>query len=105
MLHEIVHGLGFYGTANIVDGEGLWGKHDGALYYPDIWDRFIQNGKKESVIDTEIFPNPSKELAAQLTGNNLFFGGPNAVKANNNKPAKIASPCGVGLQLLLFPSR
>ncbi len=94
VLHEITHGLGMFGTAS-VDGKtlnGSWGKKDGTNNYPDAWDGFIENGNKQSLVDTQVFANPSEALAKELTGQNLFFNGPGATQANGDKTVKIYAP-------------
>jgi hypothetical protein len=94
VLHEIAHGLGIFGTASVdkKTSIGSWGKKDGTNNYPDAWDRFIENGSKQSLIDTGVSANPSQDLARQLTGQDLYFNGSNAVQANGNKTVKIYAP-------------
>jgi hypothetical protein len=89
VLHEVAHGLGFLGSAN-VNNDGL-----GSLIFdgvPVIYDRFVVNGSSQSILDTSLFPNNSTELASQLQSNNLFFNGSNANAANGGSNPKLYAP-------------
>ena len=95
VLHELGHGLGFFGSmivddgsgyCNGVAGTGCWGNDSG---YPFIYDRFTENGGGTALLD---FPNNSIELGNQLTGEDVFFDGPNTNAANNNQPAELYAP-------------
>lgn len=91
VLHEIGHGLGFFGSMSVGSncggaGIGCWGYGSG---YPTIYDRFTENGAGTSLLS---FPNFSSELAAQLTSNNIFFDGPNANAANGNARVPLYAP-------------
>jgi hypothetical protein len=83
-LHEICHGLGFIGSMAVTAGIGSY-------FFPNplIYDRFTRNGSGQGLLS---FPNNSAALAAQLTGNNLFFNGTNANAANAGSPARIYAP-------------
>jgi hypothetical protein len=92
VLHELGHGLGFTGSmavggTNCSPGMGCWGS---GTSYPFIYDRFAVNGSSQLLISS--FANDSPELAAQLTSNNIFFSGANAVKANGNTNVKLYAP-------------
>ncbi len=88
VLHELGHGLGFTGSATVSSGLGGWGLSGD----PVIYDRFVVNGAGTQVIDTAVFPNPSSALAAELTSNNLYWGGANAVAAAGGVPPKLYAP-------------
>jgi hypothetical protein len=92
VLHELGHGLGFTGSMRVGGGcgtgLGCWGS---GTIFPFIYDRFAVNGSAQSLIDTNLFGNPSPELAAQLTSNNVFFNGPSAVKINGGN-VKLYAP-------------
>jgi hypothetical protein len=90
-LHEILHGLGNIGLANYdtATGQGSWGFGTG---YPAIYDRYVENGWGQRILNTSLFPNPSVALGNQLTSNNLFFNGPNAVAGNNGVRPKLYAP-------------
>ena len=92
VLHELGHGLGFSGSMRIGSpfcnlGNGCWGRGSG---YPFMYDRFAVNGSGQYLISD--FINNSPELAAQLTSGNIYFNGPNAVKANGNADVKLHAP-------------
>jgi len=92
VLHELGHGLGFSGSMRIGSpfcspGNGCWGRGSG---YPFMYDRFAVNGSGQYLISG--FVNNSPELAAQLTSGNIYFNGPNAMKANGNANVKLYAP-------------
>jgi len=92
VLHEIGHGLGFAGTMrgnNPVAGQARWGWGYGV---PAAYDRFTVNGSGQSLINTGLFANPSAELFAQLTSNNVYFTGPDAVAANSGANVGLYAP-------------
>ncbi|MEB3218005.1 MAG: S8 family serine peptidase, partial [Nostocales cyanobacterium 94392] len=89
VLHELGHGLGFLGFMDYQSGQGSWGFGTG---FPSIYDRFTVNGSNQSLINTSLFPNPSTALGNQLTSNNLFFTGSNAVAANSGTKPKLYAP-------------
>jgi hypothetical protein len=88
-LHEIGHGLGFFGSMQVDSGLGRWGS---GTPYPFIYDRFAYNGFNQALLNTGLFPNPSGALAGQLTSNNLFFTGSHAVAANGGSWLKLYAP-------------
>lgn len=85
VLHELCHGLGYVGSFSYSGGVGSWG--DPTYHYPYIFDRFIYNGSSQLLINTGIFFNPSTDLGNQLTGNNLWWNGPNTGTARLYAPA------------------
>jgi uncharacterized repeat protein (TIGR01451 family) len=88
VLHELGHGLGFAGSMIVYsNGLGYWGY---GTDYPDIYDRFVENGSGQLLVDN--FANGSTALAAQLQSDNLFFDGPNARAANGGTPPKLYVP-------------
>jgi len=89
VLHELGHGLGFFGSMTVASGMGSWG---GGTGFPFIFDRFAENGSGQQLINTSIFPNPSAALATQLTSNNIFFDGTNANAGNGGTPPKLYTP-------------
>jgi hypothetical protein len=89
VLHEVGHGLGFYGSATSSNGVGSFNYIDqGFPGLFDIYDRFIQNGSAQAITS---FPNQSTALHAQLTGNALVFNGTNAKASNSGIAPKIES--------------
>ena len=86
-LGEILHGLGTIGLIQYSSGQGSWGYGTGS---PAMYDRFIENGAGQSLVNS--FPNPSFALGNQLTSDNLFFDGANAVATNNGNKPKLYAP-------------
>jgi hypothetical protein len=87
VLHELGHGLGFIGLANVSGGSGSVGSGG----FPSIYDRFTENGAGQALLS---FANPSAALGAQLTSNNLYFDGSRTRQANGGNPARIYAPAG-----------
>jgi VCBS repeat protein len=73
VLHELGHGLGFYGSMTSNGTEGGFGRPPSPL--PDIYDRFAVTGGGSPLLG---FANPSVALHSQLVSNNTFFSGPNS---------------------------
>jgi hypothetical protein len=89
VLHELGHGLGFFGSANVgANGAGSVGFNG----LPAIWDTFVRNAQGEQILDAAKFPNPSKKLAGQLRSARLFFDGPFAKASNLSSPVRIYAP-------------
>jgi uncharacterized repeat protein (TIGR01451 family) len=102
VLHELGHGLGFLGSMLVDDGNaltgvecngnsgyGCWGFSSG---YPFIYDRFAENNSGISLLYTATYPNPSVALGNVLTGQNVYFDGPNAKVKNGGTPVKLYAP-------------
>ena len=87
VLHEIAHGLGFFSFASVEEGSiygftsssGRGKLRDGNPDLPYIYDFFVENGAKKTII---AFPDPSFNLENQLTSNDLFWNGKKGVEAN-----------------------
>jgi hypothetical protein len=92
IMHEICHGLGFLGSWSYQGGQGSWGGIENTSDVPLAYDRWIGNGSYQALLNTTLFSNPSAALAAQLTGNNLYFYGPRATLANGGTPPPIYAP-------------
>jgi hypothetical protein len=89
ILHEICHGLGFLSSfTKNSSGLGAWGFSG----FPFITDPSYYNGFSQQLIKTSLFPNPSSELLAQITSNNVFWTGTKAVQANGGNPVQIYAP-------------
>lgn len=73
IMHEMLHGFGFLGTAFVSSGQGRWGllPSGGGTALPDIWDRFVQDSGGTSIL---AYTSPSVSLANALQSGNLFFG-------------------------------
>ena len=88
VLHELCHGLGFYGSMSVSGLSwflGSWGETPGV---PDIYDRFAFTGGGQALLS---LLSPSVSLALVLVSNDVFFTGPNARGGNNGNPAKLES--------------
>jgi hypothetical protein len=85
VLHELGHGLGFIGLANVSGGSGSLGSGG----FPSIYDRFTENGAGQALLS---FVNPSAALGSQLTSNNVYFDGPRTRLANGGNPARLYAP-------------
>ncbi|GAB4499934.1 MAG: hypothetical protein OHK0052_15630 [Anaerolineales bacterium] len=86
VLHEIGHGLGFFGSMQVSGDYGRWGY---GTSYPAIYDRFTLNGSGQALLS---FPNTSTQLKAQLTSGNIYFSGPQTDPANGGTSAKLFAP-------------
>lgn len=86
-LHELIHGLAFLGGFDVNNGIGSF-----ELGSPLIYDSFIANGNGELIVNNNLFPNNSIALGNELTSENLFFIGENALAANNGNPVRIYAP-------------
>ena len=89
VLHELGHGLGFIGSANVnASGEGSMGLSG----FPIIYDRFVENAHGEKILDASLFPSPSVALAGQLQSAQLFFNGVHVRASNGNNSVRIYAP-------------
>ncbi len=88
VLHELGHGLGFVGSANVKEGVGSLGLEG----IPIIYDHFVENANGERILDASLFPNPSTELAGQLQSSQLFFNGARAAAANGHTRVRLYAP-------------
>ena len=60
--------------------------------FRDVYDYFVVDGTGDSVLDTDLFPDPSGELNDFLTSNDLWWDGENGTKANGGKRIKLYAP-------------
>ena len=84
VLHEIGHGLGFYGSIRAANAWGFNG-------VPVAFDHFVNNSVDQQLINTTLFANPSDALKNQVESRKVFFAGPLAEKALGTKP-KLYAP-------------
>lgn len=95
VIHEIGHGLGFTGSmSGDPDSQvAQWGLGDDPVL-PFDYDTFIEDGFSQSVLNENVYPNPSNALYNAVTGNNggLFFIGDQANEAYENLPVPIYAP-------------
>lgn len=87
VLHEIGHGLGFSGSMIVQGGVGYWGS---GTPFPDIYDKFTVTFANQPL--TSYPYTGSTALATQLTGDNIYFDGPNTRAANGGNRAKLYAP-------------
>lgn len=76
VLHEIGHGLGFFGSMRVDGLQGSWGFGTSDPTVPAIYDRFAENENGAGIINESLYPNPSPTLANVLQSGDLFFSGP-----------------------------
>ena len=74
VLHELGHGLGFFGSGSVSGGVGTIGSQG----LPFIYDAFVQDNAGTSILN---YPNSSTQLASALQSNALFWFGSNGVAA------------------------
>ncbi len=79
VLHEIAHGLGFYGFLKDEDNSGFF---NNASNLPSIYDYYIFNESNQQISDKSIFNSPSVELHQQLTSNRLKLYKPREISSN-----------------------
>ncbi|WP_161626062.1 T9SS type A sorting domain-containing protein [Hugenholtzia roseola] len=92
-LHELGHGFGFIGGASFQNGRGqMGGTTNDGTYYDFIYMTYAVNGQGQRLTDTNLFPNPSNQLGAAFTSNDLYVDGPILMKANQDRPARIFAP-------------
>ncbi len=84
VLHELGHGLGFFGLGDINGGVGTWALSG----YPGIYDRFT----KVSGTPVLSYTNSSTDLANALQGTGLRFNGTQTNAANAGSGARLFAP-------------
>lgn len=85
VLHELGHGLGFFGSADVSGGLGFI-EQDG---FPYIYDTFVENGSGAEILS---FADGSTALANQLQGDDLFWTGIFGTLANGSANPQIYAP-------------
>ena len=97
VLHEIGHGIGFIGSM-LADEDvevANWGfETSGGDNDPIIYDRFAKDGENISLINENVYANPSSSLYDALVGefDGIFFDGLDANIVNLGAPVKLYSP-------------
>ncbi len=96
VLHELGHGLGFFGSMRVDNGFGnveCTGIAGIGCYsyggFPTIYDRYTENSAGAALL---AFSNNSTALASQLTSNSVFFDGPGANFANGGSRVPLYAP-------------
>jgi len=91
VLHEIGHGLGFFGSLRPYDADNTQAIiTSGGI--PDIFDQYVENGINQKILNTDIFKNPSVELLKALTGGSLYINSPEILKNNGNIRGRLYAP-------------
>lgn len=88
VIHELIHGLGFFDSMNAGSVTGSYG----AASIPLIYDTFVENIQGHRLTDTTIFDNPSTALKNELTSGQLYFNGPLISKFTSGGKAKLHAP-------------
>ncbi len=89
VLHELGHGLGFAGFADV---QASFPDDIGSIRFngnPSIYDIYIENGTGDAILS---FADPSAALGAELEGNDLFCNGPIAVGQLSGTLPRIFAP-------------
>jgi hypothetical protein len=87
VLHEVGHGLGFAGSAEVVGGAATIGL--GASATPVIYDRFVADGNGNQPY---LLAGNSALLLSIYTSNNLYWNGPLAMANNNGQKPRLYAP-------------
>jgi hypothetical protein len=91
VMHELVHGLGMHTELEVFEDQGRWGSRTPFTRTdPMRFDVFVENGPGQSLMTD--FVNPSVELGEQITGEDLFFGGPTATTGNGGTRPALYAP-------------
>ncbi len=88
VIHELGHGLGFFGSADAIPSPllGIYGF--GGL--PTVYDTYVQNSAGLSPLDIDPPGAITPALGAYFQSNDLFVNAPSAVAANGSPPAIFA---------------
>lgn len=84
VLHEIIHGLGFVGFFDVVDGKGTL---NNASKNPSIYDVYVYNQLKQQLADNNEFAKPSGTLKNALLSDELMLTG-----TDDSETGKIYAP-------------
>ncbi len=102
VLHELGHGLGFFGSMRVDDGSGgiecngiegvgCYGYENPSdqLDYPMIYDFSTENGVGDALLS---IPNNSAALGSALISNDIYFNSPSAINANGGSRVPLYAP-------------
>ena len=95
VLHELGHGLGFFGFFMVDQGSGVCGGTDRGCQpygYPSVFDQFAEDNLGIALLDGSIYPNESIALGNGLTSNDVYFDGPAALSANGSATPELYAP-------------
>lgn len=88
VLHELMHGLGFFNSFSVSGTQGFYGLSS----YPLIFDTFVETLDGSRLTDTTKFKNYSTQLLTQMTGGRLWFNGPVLKSYTNGSRARLYAP-------------
>lgn len=88
VLHELIHGLGFFDSYYADASGGSYGISSTPLIY----DLFVENSAGQRLADTNLFKNPSAALRSQIISGSLYFDGPVVSKYTSGGRARLYSP-------------
>lgn len=91
VLHEIGHGLGFFGGLEVVNGLGTYDP-GAAEPTPFVYDRFAVQQVGPDFSPLLDYPRESTELAAALTSGALYWDGDSAVSAAGGDLPRLYAP-------------
>jgi len=91
VLHELCHGLGFFGSMFVDNATGIgdYGFGIPNPVYPAIYDRLAYSPDGKSILKDNRYGNFTTELGDVLLGDPLTVKGPRIKKATNGKGAKL----------------
>jgi hypothetical protein len=89
VLHELGHGLGFFGSGTVNgSGQGILG----LVGFPIMYDVFAVDGAGNFLLNTGLYPNGSVALGNALRSNSVFWNGANGIAANGGQRPKLYAP-------------
>lgn len=93
VLHELGHGLNFFGgmTYNSATGIGSYGFGLSPVF-PTIYDQFADTRPGEQLVKTNKFPNPSTTLGDALIGEQIQFSGSSTTSTTRGERAILYTP-------------
>lgn len=80
VLHELIHGLGFSGFFDVVNGQGTL---NNASHLPSVYDYMIYNTANQQLANSSKFPVPSSQLKSQFESGQLLIANASKVKIEN----------------------
>ncbi|MCB0761169.1 MAG: hypothetical protein KDC12_06555 [Flavobacteriales bacterium] len=87
VLHELGHGLGFVGSANVSGGVGTYGQSGS----PYVYDTFVEEGDGTDITS---YTSGTTALAGALTSNSLYWNGAFGMSANGGTRPRLYAPTG-----------
>lgn len=88
VLHELGHGLGFFGSMTVDNNTGI-GSYGFGTELPAIYDRLANSSDGKSILKENRYGNGTLELGDLLLSGPLTSKGPNIKKTTNGKGAQI----------------